>query len=434
MTTLVQRILAGDPGAAPEAEARIAASPAAQDVHDLRKALIQHYTRAPGIRRDAGVNHLDRDREAALRHRRALHAAFPQDPWHAFHLGNLLTDTGRCDEAMTHLAALRASSPDGLLEINVLTAIARVHRIRGEFDRAGEALEQTLSRAREIFGPVLKDEQAQFVGAVLARLARVFVLTGDPARAARVIEDFPQANRHPLLERTLRHARALLRDGPPSQRSDARPVDLDALTVACVKHGTKYGPDYVNRLYAMVRRHLPGDWRFVCHTDDPSGLRPEVGVIDISRTGLRGWWTKLALFDPATPIVDRTVLYLDLDTVVVGDLRFIGELKVGFHIMEHPDAPGFNSSVMLFDRAFAAPLHERFRTADMDRLPGDQDWIEECLPGIETFPHGLTHVYRGLHPDLDSAGLAGTGIRIVTFPTEPKPHQVRHGWVPEHWR
>ncbi|MEQ8817354.1 MAG: tetratricopeptide repeat protein [Thalassobaculum sp.] len=434
MATFIQRIIAGEPAAVERAEAYIRESPAGEHVPDLRKALIQHYTRAPGVRRDAGVNHLDRDREAALRHRRALHAAFPQDTWQTFQLGNLLTDTGRCDEAMTVLEALRAASPDGPLEINVLTAIARVHRIRGEFDRAAAVLERTLSQAREVFGADPKDEQAQFVGAVLARLARIFVLTGDPARAARVIEDFPQANRHPLLRRTLLRARALLRDGPPSQHRDARPVDLNALTVACVKHGTKYGPDYVNRLYAMVRRHLPGDWRFVCHTDDPSGLRPEVGVIDISRTGLRGWWTKLALFDPATPIADRTVLYLDLDTVVVGDLRFIGELKVGFHIMEHPDAPGFNSSVMLFDRAFAAPLHRDFRQQDMDRLPGDQDWIEECMPGIDTFPHGLAHVYRGLHPDLDSPGLARTGIRIVTFPTEPKPHQIRHGWVPEHWR
>ncbi|HAU58261.1 MAG TPA: glycosyltransferase, partial [Comamonadaceae bacterium] len=28
--------------------------------------------------------------------------------------------------------------------------------------------------------------------------------------------------------------------------------------VICMKWGTKYGPEYVNRLYAMVRRHLSG--------------------------------------------------------------------------------------------------------------------------------------------------------------------------------
>ncbi len=431
MTTLVQRIAAGEPQAVREAEAHIGNFP---DAHELRRALVQHYTRAPGIRRDGGATHLERDREAALRHTRALYAAFPKNPWNGFQLATLLTDTGRCDEAMTHLHALRASPMDGLLEINVLTAIARVHSLRGEFEPAVEWLERSLTRTRAVFGPVLKDDQAQFVGALLARLARVFVVTGDYRQAVKVIEEFPHEIRQLHLVRTLQRARTLLRDGPPSRHRDARPVDLDALTVACVKHGTKYGPDYVNRLYAMVRRHLPGNWRFVCHTDDPAGLRPEVGVIDISATGLRGWWAKLTLFDPATAIPDRTVLYFDLDTVIVGDLGFVRGLKVGFHIMEHPDAPTFNSSVMLFDRAFAAVVHDRFRKQDLDRLPSDQDLIEECLPGIDTFPHGLARVYRGLHPDLDSAGLAKTDARIVTFPTEPKPHQIRQGWVPDHWR
>ena len=36
--------------------------------------------------------------------------------------------------------------------------------------------------------------------------------------------------------------------------------------ILCMKWGTKYGPEYVNRLYAMVRGHLSGDFRFVCPT------------------------------------------------------------------------------------------------------------------------------------------------------------------------
>ena len=43
--------------------------------------------------------------------------------------------------------------------------------------------------------------------------------------------------------------------------------------VLCMKWGTKYGPEYVNRLYGMVRRHLRGDFRFVCLTDRSDGVR-----------------------------------------------------------------------------------------------------------------------------------------------------------------
>lgn len=49
-----------------------------------------------------------------------------------------------------------------------------------------------------------------------------------------------------------------------------------------MKWGTKYGPEYVNRLYAM-RRHLSGDFRFVCLTDSTEGIRSEVGMPAHSR-------------------------------------------------------------------------------------------------------------------------------------------------------
>ena len=37
--------------------------------------------------------------------------------------------------------------------------------------------------------------------------------------------------------------------------------DKQQRIILCMKWGTKYGPEYVNRLYGMVRRHLVGDFR-----------------------------------------------------------------------------------------------------------------------------------------------------------------------------
>jgi tetratricopeptide (TPR) repeat protein len=402
----------------------------------LAGALMKHSIRWTGVRRDAGANHLERDYEAALRHFRVLHEAFPEVPVVAYRLASLLIGTGRHDEAVRFLEQLLETMTDDSLglRLNIQDSMARVLYVRGEFDRAVAVLEQILARAPEDNRPVRNKEQGMIFGSTLALLSRTRVNAGDYAEAVRAIEAFPHALKTPFLNNTLERARALLRDGPPSQSPDARPVVLDQLTVACVKHGTKYGADYVNRLYSMVRRHLPGNWRFVCLTDDPRGIRPEVGLIDITSIQSRGWWAKLALFDPQTPLADQTVFYLDLDTVIVGDLGFIEGLKVGFYVLEHAFTPNFNSSVMLFDRTFAAPLHQRFRRSDLDRLVSDQDWLEECLPGIDTFPRGPIRLYKSLEPDLDSTGLARTGAKLVTFPTEPKPHQISHGWVTEHWR
>ena len=63
--------------------------------------------------------------------------------------------------------------------------------------------------------------------------------------------------------------------------ASAMNTSQDRRVVLCMKWGTKYGPEYVNRLYAMVRRHLRGDFEFVCLTDNDEGVRSEVRCLPI---------------------------------------------------------------------------------------------------------------------------------------------------------
>ena len=48
----------------------------------------------------------------------------------------------------------------------------------------------------------------------------------------------------------------------------------ETVNVLCMRWGTIYSSDDVNRLAAQVRRHLPRPHRFVCFTDDSTGLDP----------------------------------------------------------------------------------------------------------------------------------------------------------------
>ena len=50
------------------------------------------------------------------------------------------------------------------------------------------------------------------------------------------------------------------------------PAPRKSCTVACLKWGTRYSADYVNNLRAMVARNLTVAHRFLCITDDPSGV------------------------------------------------------------------------------------------------------------------------------------------------------------------
>ena len=126
--------------------------------------------------------------------------------------------------------------------------------------------------------------------------------------------------------------------------------------ILCMKWGTKYGPEYVNRLYAMVHRHLSGDFRFVCLTDDSTGIRSEVQCLPIPALDLppgipeRGW-TKLATFSADLHGLRGTALFLDVDVVVTGSLDDFftqpGEFLI-IHDYKRPWRITGNSSVYRF--------------------------------------------------------------------------------------
>ena len=46
--------------------------------------------------------------------------------------------------------------------------------------------------------------------------------------------------------------------------------------ILCMKWGTKYGAEYVNRLYNMVKRHTTLPFKMVCLTDRTEGIDPNV--------------------------------------------------------------------------------------------------------------------------------------------------------------
>ncbi|WFF37852.1 glycosyltransferase [Moraxella nasibovis] len=99
----------------------------------------------------------------------------------------------------------------------------------------------------------------------------------------------------------------------------------DTNYIICMKWGTKYGAEYVNRLYNMVERNLTLPFTFVCLTDDPAGIRPEVQCYPIPELNLpsnipeRGW-KKLTTFKPDLYGLKGTALFLDIDIVIVDNI------------------------------------------------------------------------------------------------------------------
>lgn len=186
------------------------------------------------------------------------------------------------------------------------------------------------------------------------------------------------------------------------------------LTVACVwvRGNVPYSATYVERLASMARRHLDRDCRVVCLTDYPHLVPKGVEAIRIVKPNGAGWWAKMLLFSPHVGLKGR-VLYLDLDTLVVGALGPVVDYDAAFALAPTAGTfqprhglsvvKRFNSSVMVWNADEQTDLFSRWTPAVMKRLHGDQDFIGEQCPDAATFPISwvprLSEIQDGVIPE-----------------------------------
>ena len=179
--------------------------------------------------------------------------------------------------------------------------------------------------------------------------------------------------------------------------------------VICIRWGTKYGPDYVNRLHAMVARNLPGPFRFTCFTDDPAGLREGVEPAPLPPlgcalpTGTRGIWGKSRLWAERLGDLDGPVLYLDLDVVILGDLApfFEHGAHTDVILARNPNTPLERlgqTSIYRMPVGALARLREAFLAdpqGTADRYRFEQRFVSRHAPdGVKFWPKGWVAVFK----------------------------------------
>ncbi|WOI52793.1 glycosyltransferase family 2 protein [Parvularcula sp. LCG005] len=135
------------------------------------------------------------------------------------------------------------------------------------------------------------------------------------------------------------------------------------VNVICMKWGTRYPAFYVNRLYAGVCRHLSRPFRFVCFTDDRTGLDPRIEALplpDMTLPDSYRWtpWRKISVWQYPLAGLEGDCLFLDVDLVITGSLDEMFDHEPGkYCVIENWTQPGEgigNTSVFRF-RAGAYP-------------------------------------------------------------------------------
>lgn len=159
---------------------------------------------------------------------------------------------------------------------------------------------------------------------------------------------------------------------------------MSKIYVTCVKYGDKYPAHYVNRLHNMTARHLPRPHEFVCFTDNTIGLQPGIVSRPLGHEPLEGWWWKTYLFQPGLFEPGSTILFFDLDMVIVGDIQKLLDWEPGQFVglrdcirAFHPERRSLGSAVMRWQADQVTNIWTDL-TADLStvtRHRGDQDWI-----------------------------------------------------------
>lgn len=224
--------------------------------------------------------------------------------------------------------------------------------------------------------------------------------------------------------------------------------------VICMKWGTLYGADYVNRLYNMVKRNLSGDFRFVCLTDDPEGIYDAVECFDCPSVSIpephcnRGW-RKVSLWgETVTGLEPGTALFIDLDVIITGPLDSFFEIEGDFIVCKNwsasgPDGRIGNTSVYRFTIGKHAYLLEKLLNQTdevLSEFSNSQTYISRTIEhdAMQFWPDGWCHSFKvhcvppGIRRWLEPPRLP-EGNRVVIFPGVPNPHDAAEGRWPAPW-
>ena len=108
-----------------------------------------------------------------------------------------------------------------------------------------------------------------------------------------------------------------------------------------MKWGSRYGPEFVNRLYSSIQRHTKRKTKVYCFTDDKREINNNIICkplpdIKLPKAISFSPWRKMSLWQYPLFDLKGDVLFLDLDLIITGDLdRFFNYKPGSYCVIEN---------------------------------------------------------------------------------------------------
>ena len=229
--------------------------------------------------------------------------------------------------------------------------------------------------------------------------------------------------------------------------------------VLCIKWGTKYGSEYVNRLYQGVSKNLSKPFRFICLTDNGEGIDAGVDVQPLPVTSFdeatfdarKGGetWRKVGLFQPRIAGLESDTLFLDLDIVITGSLDDFFTYQPGKFCVIHDwlekrrawmpgrDGRVGNTSVFRFHPIEHARVYSHFAQNEAEVLETfriEQQYVSRTLSDDLAFwpDEWVCSFKRHCRPtfpmNIVRAPQQPSEMRILAFHGYPLPQQAIEGY------
>lgn len=205
------------------------------------------------------------------------------------------------------------------------------------------------------------------------------------------------------------------------------------LTVACVyRSGGIYDASWVYALRRGLNRHAP-DAHLRILTDRPAELPPTFDVVRLEH-GWSGWWSKMELLRPG--IFDGPTLYVDLDSLILGDLSVFSDLTAPVALLSDFYRPHLGQSGVLW----FTPGEETERLwqewtespkIHMRRYRGDGEWLHAHAPNASRLQDLVPGAIASLKVHARQAPPAD--VHLVACHGRPKLDDPAAGWAHAAW-
>jgi hypothetical protein len=238
------------------------------------------------------------------------------------------------------------------------------------------------------------------------------------------------------------------------------------VNIVCMKWGDKYGPDYVNKLYDMVSKNLTKNFRFICFTDNKSGIKNNVDIlplpfIEMPKNKPERGWRKLSILQKNISGLDGISLFLDLDVVLVDNIDPLFDLKgeffIAFDKRKRSSSIG-NSSVFRFKAGEHDDIFQNFNHNSLKILQeyrNEQAYLSDMIKNKGIFqywpktwcPSFKYHCVPQFPLNFFSAPKIPKGAKVILFHGLPEPNDAAEGrsgkwyryirkspWITKHWK